>query len=189
MMRIPAALAIAALLLAACGDETTPYEKMSKAERAEAVPFERREAKQTMAAFPDDDRDVVEQAERITLFTLNPARMTGGKLSPEEERFRGYGVLGKAPIEDAADHRRLVEAVYEGLAGEGAGPASCFLPRHGLRFELGSRQIDLLICFECTWVYIYRDDAEHERRMLFGAGVKPVFDSLIKRFGLKQDGA
>lgn len=181
-------LAPTILLVAACGEQSTPYEDMTKAERATAVPFAGRDDRHTTAAFPDDDRDVLEQADRITLYTLNPTRMVDGKPSPEKERFHLYGVLGTTSIEDASEHRRVVEAVYEGLKGEGAGPASCFLPRHGLRFERGKRRIDLLICFQCTWVYVFRDDAEHETRMLFGAGVKPVFDSIVKTRALPQDG-
>lgn len=152
-----------------------------------ATPFIGRDAKQVVSAFGKEGRAVLEQADAVTLFTLNPHRLVNGKLSPETERLRGYGVLGKAAIDDAAKRRRLVEAVYEGLKGEGAGPAQCFWPRHGLRFVKGSETVELLICFECTWVYVYAPGAEHETRLLFGAGVKPVFDSILKPLKLPQD--
>lgn len=173
------ALLAAALILAGCGDPP-PSRPKTKAERAAAVPFAGREAKQVLSAFPDALRDVLEQAERATLYSLNPDRLQDGELSPEKERFHNYGVLSQREVTDEAVQRKLVEAVYRGLKGEDASPADSFSPRHGLRFELGSQSIDLLICFQCTWVHVFVDDSEKKLRMLFGAGVKPVFDSAIK---------
>ena len=177
--------------LAACGERGGAAGGGS----AEAPPIGRDE-KQVLSAFGDEGRGVLEDANHLTLFTLNPQRLVDGELSPETERVHGYGVLGQAVIEDAGERRRLVEAVYEGLKGEGAGPAKCWIPRHALRFVRGSKAFTILICFQCTWVYIYEDhveggeviEAEHETRMLFGAGVKPVFDSILKVLKLPQDG-
>ncbi len=189
--RLPALLAFvcvgAACMLVACGDSKP--RPPTKAERAETVPFAGRDAAQVLSAFPSDQRDVLEQAETITLYTLNPTPLRDGVLSPEKERFRNYGVLGRAEIKGEDGHRRLVEALYSGVRGEGAGPASCFNPRHGLRFVKGAETIDVLICFECTWVYIFGVGATKERRMLFGPGVKPVFDSAVRAHSLAEDGA
>jgi hypothetical protein len=178
---------LTACLLAACGDAKP--RPPTKAEHAAAVPFAGRDAAQVGSAFPGDARDVLEQAETITLYTLNPFRLRDGVLSPEKERFHNYGVLGSAEIKGEDGHRRMAEAVYSGLLGEGAGPANCFIPRHGLRFEKGAQTVDLLICFECTWVYIFGAGAKNERRMLFGPGVKPVFDSAVRAHHLAEDGA
>lgn len=183
------ALGLTALLLLGCGEKAKKLEDMTKAERAAAVPFAGRDEKAVLSAFPDDARDILEQASSVTLFTLNPHRLVDGVLSPEPERFHNYGVLGKAEVTDVGEHRRLVEAVYEGLLAEGAGPAQCFIPRHGVRFVLGSQSVDVVICFQCTWVHVFRDGAKHETRLLFSAGVKPVFDSLVQAHALKQDGA
>lgn len=199
--RIALPVLLAALILVGCGD----HKKRSAGDVADrragaedtqrATPHIGRDAKPVLSAFGDgqdgagDRREVLEQADTVTLYTVNPTRVVDGKLSPEAERFRGYGILGTSEITDPAERRRLVEAVYEGLEAEGAGPASCFLPRHALRFRKGGRTIDALICFQCTWIYLYEDDIEHEKRMLFGAGVKPVFDSLVKARNLPVDGS
>ena len=174
---------LVAVVLAGCGDGP----KGGSGESDGPIPFIGRDAKQVVSAFGADGRDVLEAPDRMTLFTLNPVQVADGKLSPEAERLRNYGVLGKAEITDPTIRRRLVEAVYEGLKADGAGPANCFFPRHGLRFEKGEQTIEVLICFECTWVYVYPDGAENETRLLFSAGVKPVFDSVIKPLKLKQD--
>lgn len=174
------ALLIVCAFLAGCGDRKAP-KGTTNGGGAAATPFVGHDLKQVKSAFPDDGREVLEQADTVTFFTLNPTRLVEGKLSPEKERLRNYGVLGKVEITDAAERRRLVEAIYEGLRGEDAGPADCFIPRHGLRFTRGSRTIEFVICFQCTWVHIYQDDAEHATRMLFGAGVRPVFDAIVER--------
>lgn len=190
---LPPLLALLATLalLTGCGKgfqkraETNRKAQRSAAQQPEVAPFEGRDAKEVRAAFPGDDRLVLEQPDKVTLFTLNPVRILDGKLSPEPDRLRTYGITGQAVIDDTDEHRMLVEAVYRGLRGEGAGPAACFNPRHGLRFERQGRTIECLICFECTWIYIYgRDGSDDEVRLLFGATVEPVFASLLKAHGL-----
>ena len=188
--RVALLVLLAALALAACGDhkkKPTDGSGDKETEGAGGTPHIGRDAKQVLSAFGEEGREVIEQADAVTLFTVNPTRIVDGKLSPEAERIRGYGILGTADITDAGERRRLIEALYEGLKGEGAGPASCFLPRHALRFQKGRRVIEALICFQCTWVYLFEDGVEKEKRMLFGAGVKPVFDSIIKQRKLPQD--
>jgi hypothetical protein len=198
--RVALLILLAGLALAACGDhkkKPTDGSGDTKAEGTDGTtggttggtPHIGRDAKQVLSAFGEEGREVIEQADTVTLLTVNPARIVDGKLSPEAERIRGYGILGSADIPDAGERRRLIEALYEGLKGEGAGPASCFLPRHALRFQKGRRVIEALICFECTWVYLFEDGVEKEKRMLFGAGVKPVFDSVIKARDLPVDGS
>ncbi|MDA1195443.1 MAG: hypothetical protein O2894_09700 [Planctomycetota bacterium] len=168
--------------LAACGDPAP--RPATRAENARSIPFAGRDEKEVISAFGEGGRDIIEHAASVELLTLNPHQLVDGKLSPETDRLRGYGVLGRVTVTDDTEHRSIVEAVYRGLKGEGAGPASCFWPRHALRFTHDGRTVELLICFECTWVHVYRDGAEHEARMLFGAGVKPVFDSAVKAHGL-----
>ncbi len=144
------------------------------------IPFEGHDAKEVLAALPGNLRTIVEEAEATTLLTLDPLRTPKTPDAPVQERFRRYVVLAKAQVTDPAEHRRLVEALYEGLKGEGAGPANCFIPRHGLRFEREGKIVEFLICFQCTRVYIYRPGAEHKVDMLMGAGVKPGFDEAVK---------
>ena len=179
-------------LFAACGERGRRVAQEQRARETtapEATPapaFEGRDLKQVLAAFPGEDRSVVEEPDRLTLFTLNPHRIADGILSPEKDRLQTYGITGQAVITDADEHGKLVEALYRGLKGEGAGPASCFWPRHGLRFERGDRTIECLICFECTWIHLYgREGSGEETRLLFGAGVEPVFASILAAHGLK----
>jgi hypothetical protein len=179
--RVPAVCLslLAALALAGCGGRGQGHAAAPRA------PYAGRDAKQVRAAFPGDLRDVIEQADRVILYTLDPHRIVDGKLSPEAERLRTYGITGQAEITDPGERRKLIEALYRGLLGRDAGPAACFWPRHALRFERGQRAVDCLICFECTWIHVYRKaDSPKEDRLLFGPGVRPVFDSVMKAHGL-----
>jgi hypothetical protein len=38
--------------------------------------------------------------------------------------------------------------------------ALCFRPRHGVRAKSGGRAVELVICFECSWVKVYVDGKE-----------------------------
>jgi len=152
-----------------------------------ALTFEGRDLKQVLAAFPAEDRDVLEHPDHMTLLALYPSPIVDGKLSPQKERLHKWGILGQAEIKDAAEQHKLIEAVYRGLKAEGAGPASCFNPRHALSLEKGARRIDLVICFECTWIYIYGGSSSGKtNRLLFSPSVSPVFDALFKKHGLKK---
>lgn len=171
---------LASLLLPLAGCGTEDGEEAGASAGQATIPFEGHDAKEVLAALPEDLRAIVEGAEATTLLTLDPRRLPAKPDDEPHERFRRYPVLATAVISEAAEHRRLVEALYEGLKGEGAGPAGCFIPRHGLRFERDGRSVEFLICFQCTRVHVYRPDAEHKVDMLMGPGVKPVFDEAIK---------
>ena len=123
----------------------------------------------------------------MTLYALYPYPVENGKLSPQKERLHKWGILGRAQIKDADEQRKLVEAIYRRLEAEGAGPAACFNPRHTITVEKGARRIDLVICFECTWIYIYGGSSSGKtNRLLFSQSVSPVFDALFKKHGLKK---
>jgi hypothetical protein len=56
--------------------------------------------------------------------------------------------------------------------------AACFFPRHGIRATVGKQNVDFVICFECSMVYIYRGDAKPEV-VNIEDGVEPLLNRIL----------
>ena len=178
------------VLAAACGDAKPKAEEGADAPSSTAPAFEGRTAKQVLAALPEADRAMFEAPDRMTLYALHPYPVENGKLSPQKDRLEKWGILGQADITDSADRKKLIEAVYRGLLAEDAGPASCFNPRHAISFSKGDRRVNLVICFECTWIHVYGGrGAKNANKLLFSQSVSPVFDALFKKNSLEKHGS
>ncbi len=95
--------------------------------------------------LPENVREAFAKARSLELYSLDPS--TGDK---EGQGFRGWTVLGKVTLKDAAA-KSAMEAVEQGVKDSDGRGAKCFIPRHGMR--VGS--VDLVICFECSHVYVY----------------------------------
>lgn len=67
--------------------------------------------------------------------------------------LRGVRILERKTLPpDAAELARALLHNRLCYGGEGA---RCFLPRHGFRFASATTQVEVLICFECDWIYFY----------------------------------
>jgi hypothetical protein len=75
-------------------------------------------------------------------------------LSTAGEQFRGYPVLGKLDIKEAADRQEIMAALAEGIANSDGTMAKCFWPRHALHAVTKGRSVDYVICFECLQLQI-----------------------------------
>src|SRR5436309_405124 len=101
--------------------------------------------------LPEDCRQVLERADQLTLFSLDPYSLvrdpeTGdGVYTCSDGRFHGFVVLGHTSVEDLARRAELLSALYEGFM-EALFPRpglfrirACFDPRHGLRATRAGR--------------------------------------------------
>ena len=59
--------------------------------------------------------------------------------------------------------KQLLDALYKGIADSDGNGAKCFDPRHGIRASVDGKTVDLVICFECSWVYVFYDKDENRR--------------------------
>ncbi len=87
-------------------------------------------------------------AKSITIYAIDPAEVEGAPAPAE--KIGGYGVRGKATIEDPALLRTIATAVLDSLEHDGVSPAKCFLPRHAIV----AGEDTFLICFECRWLHL-----------------------------------
>ncbi|MEM7307867.1 MAG: hypothetical protein AAF682_14405 [Planctomycetota bacterium] len=105
----------------------------------------------------------------------------------ERPRFHGYGVLGRAPLDDGGDRNRVLALVERGIEASNGMVAACFSPRHGLRVEADGSRWDLVVCFECLSMKVYRDGEQVDGH-LTSEVVEPQVTALFEASGLAIHG-
>ncbi len=132
------------------------------------------------ARLPDKARAVLDKAESFEVWSLDAER----EKDANKESFHGWKVLGKTAVTGDA-RKELLDALNKGLA-ENATGARCFVPRHGLRAVHDGVTVDLVICFECSWVHVYIDKAAMpDAKLAIGKTPAPAFDKVLKDAGVK----
>jgi hypothetical protein len=129
-------------------------------------------------AIPSETWAILDQADEWELYSLFPEHEE--KSLPE--RFAGWPVLGKTTLRDAETRKRLREALAQGTRRYHQwfpGPA-CFFPRHGIHASYGGKSVDLVICFECG--YVYQNDLKGEVHTT--ATPQPAFDAALTEAGV-----
>jgi hypothetical protein len=97
-------------------------------------------------------KEVLVNAKEIELFSLDPAV----KAEEARTKFQGWAVLGSTTVTEKDARAKLVQEIETGIAESRYGEmAFCFRPRHGVRAKFGEAMVDLVICFECSWVQVY----------------------------------
>jgi hypothetical protein len=112
---------------------------------------------------PSGEVRALEKADSFVLYSLEPMRDPDTHdadydLDGPGERLYGWRILGKTTISDESTRREVTASLKEGLDKGGMG-AKCFYPRHAVRRPNGGKPIDLLICYECGNVELYRNGA------------------------------
>ncbi len=112
-------------------------------------------------------------ATELELFSVHPSQLEYGNDpfapdAPEPKplktpfgEFHGYPVLGVCKITAQAELDVVRKAVHSlDAAGRNwqEAYAMCFSPRHGVRIRAGGTTCDLLICYKCSEVQIFRGE-------------------------------
>ena len=98
--------------------------------------------------------------DRVELIALHPYPHQI-KEDEQMDRMHGYGVLGRAVMSDDASANTLLAGIEIGIIEASDGlTVDCFNPRHGLRATVGQTLWELVICYECRSMQVYRD-GEH----------------------------
>jgi len=102
--------------------------------------------------LPREVRSALEEAEVFELYSLEPL----AALDAPAAQFYGWKVLGKTVVTDTGTRDQFITALRKGSAATDEAMANCFNPRHGIRVTSGEVTTDLVICFECLWVEVFR---------------------------------
>jgi hypothetical protein len=121
--------------------------------------------------LPDAVLKALERADEVTVYSLNGE--TGDRAG-----WHGAKVLGKTAVTDGDARKALATAVGKGVA-EGTAGTRCFIPRHGLTVKYDGTTYDLLICFECRWLYVYTDGGDKPRVFLTSEAAQKALDKIL----------
>jgi hypothetical protein len=110
--------------------------------------------------LPEPIAKAVEKADEVVLYSLS------GK-TDERDGWHGAKVLGTTTVKEPAVKKSLSTALVKSVS-EGAGGTRNFSPLHGLRARYDGKTYDLLISFECHWLYVYVDDSDKPQVLLIG---------------------
>jgi len=141
--------------------------------------------KQYKAWFPERNipnfvHDAFRNAE-LELFSLSPVQPPE---HPDGILFHGFESLGSMKFKNYNVGALMIDALDESVGD--VDEAKCYWPRHGVRCDYNGDQIDLIVCFECAPLTIYRNG-----KSVYSAKVsnsaKPVFDQMLKHENLPID--
>jgi hypothetical protein len=128
--------------------------------------------------LPDEVVAALEKAQKIEVYSL-----TGDRADKGADAWHGYGSLGKTTLKQGDDVKKLIDAVKKGVADGGPG-ARCFIPRHGISVTHDGKTYDLIICFECSWIYVFEGDKRLVTVTTTGAAHKQL-DKWLTNAGVK----
>ena len=126
--------------------------------------------------LPNEVVEGLASSSSITLYSLQP---WGGPDIPQWD-FHGHHALGRLVLTpDQA--KTAIAALDTAVSGGDANITSMCLinPRHALAFKIGGDAYDILICYECGQLQIFKNDQYLPFRGMIGGGPQ-VLDSLLK---------
>ena len=120
--------------------------------------------------LPDEVVKALEKDDDLEVYSLSGD-------TTDKDGWHGAKVWGKATAKKD-ESKALATALAKGVT-EGEKGSRCFLPRHGVRAAHGGKVYDLLICFECGWVYVYVDKSDKPMVFLISDGPHKAMDKIL----------
>ena len=102
---------------------------------------------------------------------------------PVDGTPRRWKILGESELEEGATNDVLY-AVKMGIASYDDGDvAACFNPRHAIRIHSRGDTFEILICFECNQIIVFKNGEDVEHRITSDVP-KAFFEQLVRETGL-----
>ena len=112
--------------------------------------------------FTTDSRAVFENADRMTLYSIDPSGISHEELGTSlykksgRNMFYAYPIKGVVKVTNRKERAALIAQLYNGIArAREEDQASCFSPRHAIRATKEKKAVDLLICFSCSNLQVH----------------------------------
>lgn len=136
--------------------------------------------------LPGDVRGVLDNAEHITLYSIDPRRPGDPTLPAPHGKIQDYRICGSAEVPAGTERKALLDSLYKAIDEEfvpegTARVVMCFDPHHAIRATRHERSIDLVICFMCSTIHIHDSN---KPSVLVSKSAEPTFDATLKRLGL-----
>jgi hypothetical protein len=104
--------------------------------------------------IPDEVTQALQYAPSVILYALEPDGPPD--VNARIEQLHGYPILGQAEI-NGDDRVTAVEQFEASIAEWDGMIAACFEPRHALRATNEGHTYDLLLCYACQQMSVYKD--------------------------------
>ena len=115
------------------------------------------------------------EAEQITLFAIEPFIPSDSPEKPPNYLIRGQINL---PNEK---NQWVLETLQNAMINWNGALAACFHPRHQIEVVHSNTVWDIVICFSCSYVHIYRNKHFHSETLM--AGPEP-FTKILAEHGI-----
>jgi hypothetical protein len=123
---------------------------------------------------------LIHRSGTVTMYSLDPRRSD----NVGQDDFHGYKILGRKDVTDPNDRRELLSKLADSIRQNASlVVATCFNPRHGLRFKANNTQIDFVICFQCMSGRAY--GTAYDSFPLTGTGTGE-FNAFLGRHGVQR---
>jgi hypothetical protein len=132
--------------------------------------------------IPEKAKTILENATQFELYSLEPKEAQG-----KMDALHGWQVLGKTPIKEAEKRKEILTSLEKNFDKPGELGARCFVPRHAIRATHEGKNVDLVICFECLWVYVYLDGKEERAARIAlnqQSVAQPLLDKVLRDAGV-----
>ena len=121
----------------------------------------------------------IRAADAVELLSLVPSEGIGEATGP----FHGYEVFGTIPV-DPSKSAELATALSDAIAASRPRLVACFYPRYGLRIKARGAVTDVVICFECSTLYVKREGSSE--RFNIEGGPEPLLNSWLGAAGIQH---
>jgi hypothetical protein len=138
-------------------------------------------------ALPEAVETALKNATEMEMLSINQLFL--GLLDEDEEKkytdpkvgFHERKPLGRTTVKDEETLKKIRAELSEAI-NKKQSPLErrlCFEPRHGLRVKDGKDTIDLLICFHCWTVIIFRNE-KHVSTLAIERDPQKLFNQILK---------
>lgn len=131
-------------------------------------------------AIPAADQRILEIAD-FTVFALHPY---DERENETKGRFHGFKILGQTKL-PSSQRGKLLRLIFSGIQQSNGSVAECFEPRHGVRAVAGTETVDLVICYACLSIQVYRNGKRRPDSALTAHSVEPAVTAMFQALGLK----
>lgn len=112
-----------------------------------------------------------EKISRLIVYSIDGVTQNTGEGS-RTTAFPYYPILGELEILDASVQAELITALNDDLGRCGDSP-KCYRPRHAIRLLTNDREIELVICYECSNAYLY-ENGDRKVKVIGNKSMGPI---------------
>jgi hypothetical protein len=129
------------------------------------------------------DAQAIRQAAALELLAVSPDGRNGPASLTDPSFFHGFEVLGQTTLAEPALVLELLDLIAQSCRANDTSIAACFGPRHGVSVRSGGSTVDLLICFKCLQMRVFRD-GERVHSGLLASTYEPLVSKIYRSAGL-----